>query len=259
MHPRLHDTCVRHGPSTRCRLDAPQRQRRNAGSPPHTAHRTPHAARRTPHAARRATGRGYSGTLLAAAYASPGVAPARQRGRVGKGWQCAQRSRTAGEHGARRTRAYHWVDSATHRKWSPWQGHRTSRERLSWERPPAVVLSCEQDSRSPRDPSVPALATILNGFTLTFPDLTGSTDPLLQANLIVPKPCDFSGERLPECAIIRPTLDEFGGCRDGQYVHGRRAVHRAVVGVLYHTDEFGQWPGMAPNAGACRFWSGMVG
>jgi hypothetical protein len=82
------------------------------------------------------------------------------------------------------------------------------------------------------EPSAPALATILNGVRLTFPDLMGSTDPLLQANLIMPEPCDFSGERLSECAIIRPTLDQFGGLRDGQCVHGRRAVHQAVVGVL---------------------------
>lgn len=60
--------------------------------------RTTRGARRTP-----CDRQGVCGTLLAAACASPRVAPARQRGRVGKGWQCAQRSRTAGEHGARST------------------------------------------------------------------------------------------------------------------------------------------------------------
>jgi Ferritin-like domain len=59
--------------------------------------------------------------------------------------------------------------------------------------------------------NAPALTTTINGFTLTFPDLAGSTDPLLQANLIMPEPCDFISERLPKCAIIRPTLDQFGG------------------------------------------------
>jgi hypothetical protein len=181
-------------------------------------------------------------------------------------------------HDARWTRVCRWMDSVTHRKWSPWQGRRTSWEPLSWEPlsweplsweplsweplswelPPAVVLACEQDSRSAREPSAPALATILNGFTLTGPDLAGSTDPLLQAHLIMPEPCDCSGERLPACASIRSPLDQFGGCRDGQCVHGRRAVHRAVVGVLYHTDASGQGRGCRPTrvlAGPGRGWS----
>jgi hypothetical protein len=59
--------------------------------------------------------------------------------------------------------------------------------------------------------NAPAVTTTINGLTLSFPNLAGSTDPLLQANLIMPEPCDFLSESLPECAIIRPTLDQFGG------------------------------------------------
>jgi hypothetical protein len=59
--------------------------------------------------------------------------------------------------------------------------------------------------------NAPAVTTTINGLTFSFPNLAGSTDPLLQANLIMPEPCDFISEGLPECAIIRPTLDQFGG------------------------------------------------
>lgn len=59
--------------------------------------------------------------------------------------------------------------------------------------------------------NAPALTVEINGFTLTFPDLAESSDPLLQANLIMPEPCAFLSNSLPECAIIRPTLDQFGG------------------------------------------------
>jgi hypothetical protein len=59
--------------------------------------------------------------------------------------------------------------------------------------------------------NAPMLTVHTNGFKLHFPDLAHSTDPLLQANLIMPEPCDFISESLPECAIIRPTLDQFGG------------------------------------------------
>lgn len=59
--------------------------------------------------------------------------------------------------------------------------------------------------------NAPALTVQINGFTLTFPDLAESSDPLLKANLIMPEPCAFLSNSLPQCAIIRPTLDQFGG------------------------------------------------
>ncbi|HWW85362.1 MAG TPA: ferritin-like domain-containing protein [Vicinamibacterales bacterium] len=40
---------------------------------------------------------------------------------------------------------------------------------------------------------------------LTFPDLAHNHAELLQANLIMPEPCDFISKQLPRCAIIRPT------------------------------------------------------
>jgi hypothetical protein len=41
--------------------------------------------------------------------------------------------------------------------------------------------------------------------TVTFVDLTASTDELLQANLIMPEPCPFLDRSFPICSIVRPT------------------------------------------------------
>jgi hypothetical protein len=40
---------------------------------------------------------------------------------------------------------------------------------------------------------------------ITFVDLTTNQPETLQANLIMPEPCDFISAALPQCAIIRPT------------------------------------------------------
>ena len=41
--------------------------------------------------------------------------------------------------------------------------------------------------------------------TVTFTDLTSNQPETLQANLIMPEPCQFLSADLPVCAIIRPT------------------------------------------------------
>jgi hypothetical protein len=43
------------------------------------------------------------------------------------------------------------------------------------------------------------------GSPVTFKDLHASTDPLLQANLIMPEPTPFLSHSFPKCSIIRPT------------------------------------------------------
>jgi hypothetical protein len=49
----------------------------------------------------------------------------------------------------------------------------------------------------------------INNSTVTFVDLTASTDELLQANLIMPEPCPFLDRKnFPICSIIRPTETE---------------------------------------------------
>ena len=41
-------------------------------------------------------------------------------------------------------------------------------------------------------------------------DLTSNQDSTLQANLIMPEPCEFISPNLPRCAVIRPTgLEQF--------------------------------------------------
>jgi hypothetical protein len=45
----------------------------------------------------------------------------------------------------------------------------------------------------------------VNNSTVTFVDLTTGQPETLQANLIMPEPCDFISPNLPACSIIRPT------------------------------------------------------
>src|SRR5260370_13673039 len=45
----------------------------------------------------------------------------------------------------------------------------------------------------------------VNNSTVTFEDLTTNQPETLQANLIMPEPCEFISPHLPACAIIRPT------------------------------------------------------
>ena len=45
----------------------------------------------------------------------------------------------------------------------------------------------------------------INNSTVTFADLTTGQPERLQANLIMPEPCEFISPSLPACAIIRPT------------------------------------------------------
>lgn len=45
----------------------------------------------------------------------------------------------------------------------------------------------------------------INNSTVTFTDLTTGQPETLQANLIMPEPCDFISTSLPRCSVIRPT------------------------------------------------------
>src|SRR5437588_4462923 len=45
----------------------------------------------------------------------------------------------------------------------------------------------------------------INNSKVTFKDLTTGQPETLQANLIMPEPCEFISPNLPACAIIRPT------------------------------------------------------
>ncbi|HEX6565737.1 MAG TPA: hypothetical protein VF020_15710 [Chthoniobacterales bacterium] len=45
----------------------------------------------------------------------------------------------------------------------------------------------------------------INNSTVTFTDLSATTNELLQANLIMPEPCPFLSTSFPICSIVRPT------------------------------------------------------
>jgi hypothetical protein len=63
-----------------------------------------------------------------------------------------------------------------------------------------------------------AVAQPLAGVTdprtgVSFPDLNAKGGELNQTNLILPEPCEFLHKNLPDCSVVRPTLDEKGGAR----------------------------------------------
>src|SRR6266446_8319298 len=74
-------------------------------------------------------------------------------------------------------------------------------------------------------------ATPLTDNGITFVDLTKNQPETLQANLIMPEPCDFISTDLPQCAIIRPTspgqLDARGAIEgfidDGLFIGQQRS------------------------------------
>jgi hypothetical protein len=74
-------------------------------------------------------------------------------------------------------------------------------------------------------------ATPLTDGGITFVDLTKNQPETLQANLIMPEPCDFISKDLPQCAIIRPTspgqLDARGAIKgfisDGLFIGQQRS------------------------------------
>ncbi len=66
------------------------------------------------------------------------------------------------------------------------------------------------------DKGANAMAQPLAGVTdpvtgVTFPDLNAKGGELNQTNLILPEPCEFLHKDLPDCSVVRPTLDQDGG------------------------------------------------
>jgi hypothetical protein len=66
------------------------------------------------------------------------------------------------------------------------------------------------------DKGANAVAQPLAGVTdpetgVTFPDLNAKGGELNQTNLILPEPCQFLHKDLPDCSVVRPTLDHNGG------------------------------------------------
>lgn len=65
----------------------------------------------------------------------------------------------------------------------------------------------------------------VNNSSVTFPDLTTGQPETLQANLIMPEPCEFISASLPPCSIIRPISP--------QNVTATSAVHAFTADGLF--------------------------
>jgi hypothetical protein len=85
----------------------------------------------------------------------------------------------------------------------------------------------------------------VNKSTVTFEDLTTNQPEDLQANLIMPEPCDFLHKELEPVAIIRPTSDKLGGAiaaaksflDDGLFIGQTQAFINKFFALAAEADE----------------------
>ncbi len=85
----------------------------------------------------------------------------------------------------------------------------------------------------------------VNKSTVTFQDLTQNQPEDLQANLIMPEPCDFLDKNLGQVAIIRPTSTKFGGAisaaksflDDGLFIGQSKAFINKFFELAAEADE----------------------
>ena len=87
-------------------------------------------------------------------------------------------------------------------------------------------------------------AVPLTDGSLTFPNLTENQPESLQANLIMPEPCDFI-KGLPECSIIRPTgagqIDAVGAINgfiaDGLFIGQPKEFLDLLLDLAHEADQ----------------------
>lgn len=85
----------------------------------------------------------------------------------------------------------------------------------------------------------------VTGSTVTFVDLTKGQPETLQANLIMPEPCQFISKRFPACAVIRPTgPDQInaqaaiqGFIDDGLFIGQPPEFTNLLLGLAEEADE----------------------
>ena len=85
---------------------------------------------------------------------------------------------------------------------------------------------------------------MLPGGKLTFVDLTQNQPESLQANLIMPEPCDFI-KGLPECSIIRPIgagqIDALGAINgfiaDGLFIGQTKEFIQLITELANEADQ----------------------
>src|SRR6266446_5635144 len=90
----------------------------------------------------------------------------------------------------------------------------------------------------------------INNSTVTFTDLTTGQPETLQANLIMPEPCEFISPHLPACSIIRPTgpgqLDARGVINSfiaDELFRGQIPAFFALIDSLAHAADAARRPG----------------
>ena len=90
----------------------------------------------------------------------------------------------------------------------------------------------------------------INNSTVTFTDLTTGQPETLQANLIMPEPCEFISPHLPACSIIRPTgpgqLDARGVINSfiaDELFRGQIPAFSTLIDSLAHAADAARRPG----------------
>jgi len=90
----------------------------------------------------------------------------------------------------------------------------------------------------------------INHSTVTFIDLTTGQPETLQANLIMPEPCEFISPQLPACSIIRPTgpgqLDARGVINSfiaDELFRGQIPAFFTLIDSLAHAADAARRPG----------------
>ncbi|PYX04753.1 MAG: hypothetical protein DMG85_16830, partial [Acidobacteria bacterium] len=90
----------------------------------------------------------------------------------------------------------------------------------------------------------------INNSTVTFMDLTTGQPETLQANLIMPEPCEFISPHLPACSIIRPTgpgqLDARGVINSfiaDELFRGQIPAFFTLIDSLAHAADAARRPG----------------
>src|SRR5437660_1533913 len=90
----------------------------------------------------------------------------------------------------------------------------------------------------------------INNSTVTFTDLTTGQPETLQANLIMPEPCEFISPHLPACSIIRPTgpgqLDARGVINSfiaDELFRGQIPAFFTLIDSLAHAADAARRPG----------------
>ena len=85
----------------------------------------------------------------------------------------------------------------------------------------------------------------ITGATVTFTDLRNNQPETLQANLIMPEPCEFISSNLPACAILRPTSPELsdagdailGFIRDGLFIGQPDEFTKLLLDMAANADQ----------------------